>query len=121
LAGLQGKTAFASFLVQNDVDCPFDKVEQFIAVRMHLPSMRRVLAHSGLSRQSALNTRVGATALNDGLDRSSGREMNRALRQIDRILEWLRCPLGLHEIKNTTNRFRGSGATFSRASGLLCA
>jgi hypothetical protein len=95
-AGLQRKTAFASFLVENYVDCALDKIEQFVAVWMHLPSMRRVLGHSGLSSESALDTGMSATSLSDRLDRSSGCEMNRTLRQVDRILEWLRHRLGFH-------------------------
>src|SRR5215472_12454120 len=58
----------------------FDKIEQFATVRMHLPSLRRVLAHSGLSGESALNTWMGATALSDRLDRSSGCQTNRTFR-----------------------------------------
>src|ERR1700735_5434172 len=96
LPGFQRKTAFASFLVENYVDLTLNQVEQFVAVRMHLASMRRVPGHSGLTRESALDARMSATTLSDRFDRASRCETNRALRQVNRILEWLRHRLGFH-------------------------
>jgi hypothetical protein len=96
LPGFQRKTAFAIFLVENYVDCTLDQVEQFVAVRMHLASMRRVPGHSGLTRESALDAGMSATSLSDRFDRSGGSETNRILRQVNRILEWLRDRLRFH-------------------------
>jgi hypothetical protein len=62
---LQRKTAFASFLVENNVDCALDEIEEFVAVGVHLSCMRGTLRHSGLSRESALDTWMSATALGD--------------------------------------------------------
>jgi hypothetical protein len=96
LAGLQRKTAFASFLVENYVNCALDEIEKFVAVGMHLAGMRRIPGHAGLSRESAFDTGMSATALTDRLDRSTWCETNRALRQVYRILERLRDRLGFH-------------------------
>jgi hypothetical protein len=96
LPGLQRKTAFTSFLVENYVDCALDQIKQFVTVRMHLARMRRVPGHSGFTREPALDTGMSATSLSDRFDRSSGCETNWTLRQVDRILEWLRARLGFH-------------------------
>jgi hypothetical protein len=96
LAGLQRKTAFASFLVENYVNCALDEIEKFVAVGMHFPGMRRIPGHSGLACESALDTGMSATALSDRLDRSRRCEPNRALRQVYRVLERLRDRLAFH-------------------------
>src|SRR5271169_4872693 len=104
LPGLQRKAVFPSFFVENYVDCALDQVEQFVAVRMHLSSMRRVPGHSGLTRESALDAGMSATSLSDRFDRSCGCETNRTLRQVDRILEWLRDRLGFHAACSRVSR-----------------
>jgi hypothetical protein len=96
LPGFQRKTAFASLLVENYVDRTLNQVEQFVAVRMHLASMRRIPGHSGLTRESALNAGMSATSSSDRFYRSGGSETNRTLRQVNRILEWLRDRLRFH-------------------------
>src|SRR5277367_2369052 len=113
LPGFQRKTAFASFLVENYVDCTLDQVEQFVAVRMHLAGMRRVPGHSGLTRESALDTGMSATSLSDCFDRSGGCETNRILRQVDRILEWLRHRLGFHAACSHVSRSQESSTNHS--------
>jgi hypothetical protein len=106
LPGLQRETAFTSFFVENYVDCTLDKIEQFVAVGMHLPCMRRVPGHSSLTCESALDAGMSATWLNDRFDRSNGYETNRILRQVDRILEWLRHRLGFHAACSCAHGFK---------------
>src|SRR5208283_3354663 len=45
LAASQGDAAFASLFVEHDIDRALDEIEQLVAVRVHLPGVRRTGGH----------------------------------------------------------------------------
>src|SRR5215469_4106912 len=90
----------------------FDKIEEFVTVRMHLLSVRWVLAHSGLSGESALNTWM-ASALSDRLDRSSGCQTDRTFRPTVLLSE------GLNPLRRSPGRLLCGAFSQSTFAALL--
>jgi hypothetical protein len=88
--GGAGLMAGSVFFVEDEIDYPFNQIEKFVAIGVHLSRVRRAFRHSGLSGETTGDVWKSATTLRYWLDRPSGGELDWTLREVDRTRTLLR-------------------------------